>query len=55
MVMRRIEAELLTWHRTNEAIRRHESIPGVGFITATAILIMVTDPAHFTSSRQFAG
>jgi transposase len=31
-----------------------ETIPGVGFITATAIAATVTDPMHFKSSRQFA-
>jgi transposase len=52
--IRRIEAELLAWHKTSEASRRLETIPGVGIITATAIAATVTDPAHFTSSRQFA-
>jgi transposase len=52
--IKRIETEILTWHKTNEASRRLETIPGVGFITATAIAATVTDPAHFASSRQFA-
>jgi len=52
--IRRIEAELLAWHKTSEASRRLETIPGVGIITATAIAATVTDPAHFTSGRQFA-
>jgi transposase len=52
--IRKIEAELLAWHRTSEASRRLETIPGVGVIPATAIAATVTDPAHFTSSRQFA-
>jgi len=49
-----IEAELLACHRASETSRRLETIPGVGFITATAIAATVTDPAHFTSGRQFA-
>lgn len=49
-----IEVELLAWHRANDASRRLETIPGVGFITATAIAATVTDPSHFTSGRQFA-
>src|SRR4030088_2856865 len=44
-----IEKELLAWHRTSQESRRLETIPGVGFITATA-----TDPSHFRSSREFA-
>ena len=30
-----IEKELLAWYRTNQESRRLETIPGVGFITAT--------------------
>jgi transposase len=52
--VRAIEVELLAWHRTSEASKRLETIPGVGFITATAIAATVTDPTHFKSSRQFA-
>ena len=46
-----IEVELLAWHRATDASRRLETIPGVGFITATAIAATVTDPSHFTSGR----
>lgn len=31
-----------------------ETIPGVGFITATAVAATVTDPSHFRSRREFA-
>jgi uncharacterized membrane protein (DUF4010 family) len=44
-----IEKELLAWHRTSQESRRLETIPGVGFITATAIAATVTDPSHFRS------
>jgi transposase len=54
MQVRAIDAELLAWHRTSAASKRLETIPGVGFITATAIAATVTDPMHFKSSRQFA-
>lgn len=49
-----LECALLAWHRSSETSRRLESIPGVGFITATALAATVTDPAHFKSGRQFA-
>ena len=52
--VRMIDGELLAWHRTSAASKRLETIPGVGFITATAIAATVTDPMHFKSSRQFA-
>ena len=44
-----IEKELLAWHRTSQESRRLETIPGVRFITATAIAATVTDPSHFRS------
>jgi transposase len=49
-----IEKELLAWHRTSQESLRLETIPGVGFITATAIAATVTDPSHFRSSREFS-
>ena len=49
-----IEKELLAGHRTSQASRRLETIPGVGCITATAIAATVTDPSHFRSSREFS-
>ena len=35
--IRTIEIELLAWHRANATCRRLETIPGIGFITATAL------------------
>jgi transposase len=52
--IRMIEKELLAWHRTSQESRRLETIPGVGFITATAIAATVTDPSQFRSSREFS-
>jgi transposase len=52
--IRAMELELLAWHRRSEESRRLETIPGVGFVTATAIAATVTDPAHFRSGREFA-
>lgn len=45
---------LLVWHREDEASQRLASIPGVGVITATALVATVTDPTHFRSGREFA-
>src|SRR5947207_5593510 len=41
-------------HRGNEASKRLETIPGIGFIGATAIAATVTDPKVFRSGRDFA-
>jgi transposase len=52
--VRGIEIELLSWHRSNAVSRRLETIPGVGFISATALAATVVDPQAFRSGRQFA-
>jgi transposase len=50
----KIEAEILKWHRSNEASRRLATIPGIGPITASAIAASVPDASLFRSGRQFA-
>src|SRR5438067_3872474 len=52
--IRKIETELLRWHRTNPVSQPLETIPGVGFITATALAATVRDARVFRSGRQFA-
>jgi transposase len=54
MQIRNIDTELLRWHRTKPASQRLETIPGVGFITATALAATVRDERRFRSGRQFA-
>jgi transposase len=52
--IRQIEIELMAWHRANAACQRLETIPGIGFITATALVATVGDASIFRSGRQFA-
>ena len=52
--IRRIETELLAWHRSNPANQRLETIPGIGVVTATALAATVLDAKAFRSGRQFA-
>ena len=52
--IRTLEAERLAWHRQSQESRRLETIPGVGFITATALAATVPDPSHFRSGWEFA-
>ena len=52
--VKKIEAAILTWHKDNEVSRRLASVPGIGPITASAIVATVTDPTQFHSARQFA-
>jgi transposase len=49
-----LETELMTWHRSNEASLRLAAIPGVGLLTATALVATVGDARQFRSARQFA-
>ncbi len=52
--IRETERQILLWHRSNAASRRLATIPGIGPITATALVASVTDPAVFTSGRDLA-
>lgn len=49
-----LEREIVTWHRQNEASSRLQTIPGVGPITASAIVATVANAAQFRSGREFA-
>jgi transposase len=49
-----IEARLLAWHRANACSKRLAQIPGVGPISATALVMKTPDPRAFPSGRQFA-
>jgi transposase len=52
--IRAIEIELMAWHRSTAPSRRLETIPGIGFIAATALAATVGDARVFSSGRQFA-
>jgi transposase len=52
--VKEVEVAILTWHKDNDASRRLATIPGIGPITASAIVATVTDPSQFHSARQFA-
>ena len=49
-----LETRILAWHRSNEASRRLETIPGVGPITASVIVASIGDGTNFRNARQFA-
>ena len=46
--VKEIEAAILAWHEDNEASRRLATIPGMGPITASAIVATITDPPSST-------
>jgi len=49
-----LEGEIKTWFRGSDLAKRLETIPGIGYLTASALAASVTDPYRFTSGRQFA-
>ncbi len=49
-----IEGEIKTWFLGNDLAKRLETIPGIGYITASALAASVTDPHQFASAGQFA-
>jgi transposase len=52
--LKAIEAKLLAWHRADALSRRLAQIPGVGPVTAAALVMKAPDPHAFRSGRLFA-
>jgi transposase len=52
--IRSIDKSILTWHRSCEASRRLEEIPGIGPIVATALVAEIGDWREFRSGRNLA-
>jgi transposase len=52
--LRKIETQLLTWHRENELSRRLAEIRSVGPIGAALMAMKVVNPRAFRSGRDFA-
>ena len=48
------EKRIHAWHRANDNSRRLETIPGIGPITASALVASITDPQVFKSGRMMA-
>lgn len=49
-----LEREINAWHREDSASRRLQAIPGIGPITASALVASVGDAKVFRNGRQFA-
>jgi transposase len=52
--IRSIDKNILAWHRSCEASRRLEEIPGIGPIVATALVAEIGDWKAFSSGRSLA-
>jgi transposase len=48
------ELQINAWPRTNKASRRLEAIPGIGPLTATAMVASIGDARNFDNGRQLA-
>lgn len=52
--LKAIEKKLMTWHRANALSQRLAAIPGVGVVSAAALVMKAPDPHAFRSGRLFA-
>ena len=52
--IRTLESQLQAWHRSQEASQRLTTIPGVGVITATALVATIGDGSQFKSGRHLS-
>jgi transposase len=52
--LKAIEKKLMAWHRANDVSRRLAAIPGVGPVSAAALVMKAPDPHAFRSGRMFA-
>ena len=49
-----LEREIVIRHRADEASQRLETIPGIGPLTASALIATISDPKRFASARDLA-
>lgn len=49
-----LEIQIQTWHRQNDASRKLEKIPGIGPITASALVASIGDAKNFENGRQLS-
>ena len=49
-----LEIQIHRWHRASEASRNLEKVPGIGPITASALIASIGDARNFKNGRQLA-
>ena len=49
-----LEVQNQTWHRENAASKKLAKIPGIGPITASALVASIGDARNFENGRQLA-
>lgn len=49
-----LEKQIVAWHQSNEDSQRLARVPGIGPLTASALVASVSDAKQFRNGRQFA-
>jgi transposase len=49
-----LEAQIKAWHKEDEASRRLEQIPGIGPLSASALVASIGDARNFKNGRQLS-
>jgi len=49
-----LEAQIKAWHKEDAASQRLEQIPGIGPLTASALVASIGDARHFKNGRQLS-
>jgi transposase len=49
-----LDVQIQSWHRQNEASRKLAQIPGIGPLTASALIASIGDARYFKNGRQLA-
>ena len=49
-----LETQILAWHRSSELSRKLEAVPGIGPLTASALVATIGDAKNFANGRQLA-
>jgi transposase len=52
--VKELEAQIKAWHRQSGASKRLEAVPGIGPLTASALVASVGDAKSFKNGRQLA-
>ena len=52
--VRELETDIIAWHRATEVSRQVAEVPGIGPLTASAIVATITDAKSFENGRQVA-
>jgi len=52
--VKEMDAQIVDWHRASEDSKRLEQIPGIGPVTASALVACIGDAGNFQNGRQMA-